>query len=120
MTLVLANIFQPLIDVFDQVILFFHDTVGLSWGLSIIALTVAVRLVLMPLTFKQFKSMARLQQLAPEVKELQEKYKDDKQRLHQEMMKFYRENQVNPLGSCLPLCFSCRSSSRCSTCCART
>ena len=57
----------------------------------------------MPLTFKQFQSMARLQQLAPQVKELQEKYKDDKQRLNQEMMKFYRENQVNPLGSCLPL-----------------
>ena len=57
----------------------------------------------MPLTIKQFKSMGRLQQLAPQVKELQEKYKDDKQRLQQEMMKFYRENQVNPLGSCLPL-----------------
>ncbi len=103
MTPVLGNIFQPLIDVFDQVILFFHDTVGLSWGMSIIALTVAVRTVLMPLTFKQFKSMGRLQQLAPEVKALQEKYKDDKQRLNQEMMKFYRENKVNPLGSCLPL-----------------
>jgi YidC/Oxa1 family membrane protein insertase len=103
MTPVLANIFQPLIDVFDHVIVFFHDTIGLSWGFSIIALTVAVRLVLMPLTFKQFKSMARLQELAPKVKELQEKYKDDKQRLNQEMMKFYRENQVNPLGSCLPL-----------------
>jgi YidC/Oxa1 family membrane protein insertase len=103
MTPVLANIFQPLIDIFDQVILFFHDSVGLSWGMSIIALTVAVRLVLMPLTFKQFKSMARLQELAPQVKELQEKYKDDRQRLNQEMMKFYRENQVNPLGSCLPL-----------------
>jgi YidC/Oxa1 family membrane protein insertase len=102
MTPVLANIFQPLIDVFDHVIVFFHD-VGLSWGLSIIALTVTVRLVLMPLTFKQFKSMARLQELAPKVKELQEKYKDDRQRLNQEMMKFYKENQVNPLGSCLPL-----------------
>ncbi len=103
MTPVLGNIFQPLIDVFDQVILFFHDTVGLGWGMSIIALTVAVRTVLMPLTFKQFKSMGRLQQLAPEMKALQEKYKDDKQRLNQEMMKFYRENKVNPLGSCLPL-----------------
>lgn len=103
MTPVLANIFQPLIDVFDQVILFFHDTVGLSWGMSIIALTVAVRTVLMPLTFKQFKSMARLQEFAPQIKALQEKYKDDKQRQSQEMMKFYKENQVNPFGSCLPL-----------------
>jgi YidC/Oxa1 family membrane protein insertase len=103
MTPVLANIFQPLIDIFDHVIVFFHDTIGLSWGMAIIALTVTVRLILMPLTVKQFKSMGRLQQLAPQVKELQEKYKDDKQRLNQEMMKFYRENQVNPLGSCLPL-----------------
>ena len=103
MTLVLANIFQPLIDVFDTVIQFFHDSVGLSWGMSIIALTVVVRTLLLPLTIKQFQSMARLQQLAPEMKALQEKYKEDKQRLQQETMKFYRENQVNPLGSCLPL-----------------
>ena len=98
MTFVLANIFQPLIDVFDSVIRFFHDSVGLSWGMSIIALTVAVRTLLLPLTIKQFKSMARLQQLAPEMKALQGKYKEDKQRLQQETMKFYRENQVNPLG----------------------
>ena len=57
----------------------------------------------MPLTLKQFKSMQALQRLAPEIKELQEKYKDDKQRLNQEMMKFYQENKVNPFGSCLPL-----------------
>ena len=62
-----------------------------------------MRTVLLPLTIKQFQSMARLQQLAPEMKALQVKYKDDKQRLQQETMKFYRENQVNPLGSCLPL-----------------
>ena len=103
MTPVTANIFQPLIDIFDHVMVFFHDTVGLSWGMSIIALTVAVRTVLLPLTIKQYKSMARLQQLAPEMKALQVKYKEDKQRLQQETMKFYRENQVNPLGSCLPL-----------------
>ena len=57
----------------------------------------------MPLTLKQFKSMQALQRLAPEIKKLQEKYKDDKQRLNQEMMKFYQENKVNPFGSCLPL-----------------
>jgi YidC/Oxa1 family membrane protein insertase len=103
MPFVLANIFQPLIDVFDSVIVFFHDTVGLGWGLSIIALTMAVRAVLVPLTLKQFKSMQAMQRLAPEIKELQQKYKDDKQRLNQEMMKFYQENKVNPFGSCLPL-----------------
>jgi YidC/Oxa1 family membrane protein insertase len=102
-TLPIANIFQPLIDVFDHVLVFFHDSVGLSWGFSIIALTVCVRAILIPLTLKQFKSMQSLQRLAPEIKELQAKYKDDKERLNQEMMKFYRENKVNPFGSCLPL-----------------
>jgi YidC/Oxa1 family membrane protein insertase len=64
---------------------------------------VCVRAVLVPLTLKQFKSMQGLQRLAPEIKKLQEKYKEDKQRLNQEMMKFYQENKVNPFGSCLPL-----------------
>jgi YidC/Oxa1 family membrane protein insertase len=99
----IANILQPLIDVFDSVLRFFHDSVGLSWGTSIIALTVAVRIVLLPLTLKQFRSMQALQTLAPEIKKLQEKYKEDRQRLNQEMMKFYQENKVNPFGSCLPL-----------------
>src|SRR3954451_7165483 len=98
-----ANILQPIIDVFDAVLVFFHDTVGLQWGMSIIALTVTVRALLIPLTLKQFKSMQSLQQLAPEIKQLQEKYKDDKQRLNQEMMRFYQENKVNPFGSSLPL-----------------
>jgi YidC/Oxa1 family membrane protein insertase len=102
-TLPLANIAQPLIDVFDSVLVFIHDTFGFGWGMSIIALTVVVRAVLIPLTLKQFKSMQALQRLAPEIKELQQKYKDDRQRLNQEMMKFYQENKVNPFGSCLPL-----------------
>ncbi len=66
-------------------------------------LTVAVRAVLVPLTFRQIKSMVRMQALAPQMKEIQAKYKQDKERQSQEMMKFYRENNVNPLGSCLPL-----------------
>jgi YidC/Oxa1 family membrane protein insertase len=101
--LVLANIYQPLIDVFDAVIRFFHDSVGLGWGLSIIFLTIVVRMVLIPLTLKQFKSMQAMQRLAPQIKAIQEKYKDDKQRQQQEMMAFYKEHQVNPFGSCLPL-----------------
>src|SRR5215211_9238933 len=96
-------VFKQLIEAFDAVIRFFHDTFGFGWGLSIIALTVCVRAVLVPLTLKQFRSMQSLQRLAPEIKRLQEKYKDDKQRLNQEMMKFYQENKVNPFGSCLPL-----------------
>ena len=98
-----ANIFQPLIDVFEAVLKFFHNDVGASWGWSIVLLTVSVRALLIPLTFKQFKSMQKLQLLAPELKAIQAKYKDDKQRQQQEVMKFYKENEVNPFASCLPL-----------------
>jgi len=99
----LANILQPLIDAFDAVLVFFHDSVGLSWGTSIIALTVAVRLLILPLAVRQFHSMQGLVKLAPEMKALQDKYKEDRQRLNQEMMKLYQEHKVNPFGSCLPL-----------------
>ena len=100
-----ANPLQPLIDVLEQVLLFFHDTIGVGWGLAIILLTITVRLVLLPLTLKQVTSMQRLQVLAPEMRAIQAKYREDKQRQQQEMMKFYRENRVNPLASCLPLLF---------------
>ena len=103
MLVLYANIFQPLIDVFEAVLTFFHDSVGLQWGVSIIALTVVVRAAILPLTLRQMKSMRRLQTLSPKIKELQAKYKGDKQRQNEEMMKFYKENQVNLLGSCLPL-----------------
>ena len=98
----IANIFQPLIDFFEQILLWFHD-LGLGWGWSIIAMTVVVRAALLPLTFKQFKSMQALASHAPEMKKLQDRYKHDKERLNQEMMKFYRENKINPFASCLPL-----------------
>lgn len=98
-----ANILQPLIDVANAVLKFFHDNAGLSWGMSIIALTVVTRAVLIPLTYKQLKGMRALQALQPQIKELQEKYKNDKQRMQQEMMRFYKENKVNPFASCLPL-----------------
>jgi YidC/Oxa1 family membrane protein insertase len=98
-----ANIFQPLIDVFEAVLKFFHNSIGVPWGFSIVLLTIAVRAALIPLTLKQIRSMVRMQQLQPQLKELQKKYKEDKQRQQQEMMKFYKENNVNPLGSCLPL-----------------
>jgi YidC/Oxa1 family membrane protein insertase len=98
-----ANIFQPLIDVFEAVLKFFHNSVGISWGWSIVLLTVVMRAILVPLTVKQFHSMQKMQRMQPQLKQLQAKYKDDKQRQQQEMMKFYKENQINPLGSCLPL-----------------
>jgi YidC/Oxa1 family membrane protein insertase len=100
---VYANVFQPLIDFFEAILVFFHDTGGLGWGTSIIALTVLVRVCLLPLTLKQYHSMQRLAQVQPEIKKLQEKYKGDKERLNQELMKFYRENKVNPFASCLPM-----------------
>ncbi|MGN6274534.1 MAG: YidC/Oxa1 family membrane protein insertase [Solirubrobacterales bacterium] len=98
-----ANILQPLIDIANAVLKFFHDNAGLSWGMSIIALTVVTRAILIPLTYKQLKGMRALQALQPQIKELQEKYKNDKQRMQQEMMRFYKENKVNPFASCLPL-----------------
>ncbi len=101
--LVLANILQPLIDAFDWVLVFLHDTFGVGWGVSIILLTVLVRMLLLPLAIKQFRSMQSLARHQPELKRLQEKYKGDKDRMNQEMMKFYRENKINPLASCLPL-----------------
>jgi YidC/Oxa1 family membrane protein insertase len=98
-----SNPLQPLIDVFESIIKFFHDTVGLEWGWAIVVLTIVVRAALLPLTLKQFKSMQAMASHAPEMKKLQERYKDDKERLNQEMMKFYRENKINPLASCLPM-----------------
>ena len=103
MLLLTANIFQPLIDVFEAVLKFFHNNVGISWGWSIVLLTVVIRALLVPLTVKQFHSMQKMQKMQPQLKALQNKYKDDKQRQQQELMKFYKENQINPLGSCLPL-----------------
>jgi YidC/Oxa1 family membrane protein insertase len=98
-----ANVLQPLIDVANSVLKFFHDNVGLSWGLSIVALTVCTRALLIPLTYKQLKGMRAMQALQPQIKELQAKYKNDKQRMQQEMMRFYKENKVNPFASCIPL-----------------
>jgi YidC/Oxa1 family membrane protein insertase len=101
--MVLANIFQPLIDIFGPVLVFFHSIIGGSWGWSIIALTVVVRALLLPLAFKQMHSMQKLQQVAPQMKAIQAKHKDDKQRQQQEIMKFYKENDINPFASFLPL-----------------
>jgi YidC/Oxa1 family membrane protein insertase len=98
-----ANILQPLIDAAEAVILFLHDDAGLTWGLAIVGLTFITRIVILPLSLKQIRSMRHLQQHAPELKAIQERYKDDKERLQREMMKFYRENEINPLASCWPL-----------------
>src|SRR3954454_10039243 len=103
MTVFAANPLQPLIEFFEAILKFFHDNVGLSWGMAIVLLTLLVRVCLLPLTLKQFKSMQSMARHQPEMKKLQAKYKNDKDRLNQELMKFYRENKINPLASCLPL-----------------
>ncbi len=99
----LANILQPLIDVAHTILRFFHDSAGLSWGFSIIALTVVVRLAILPLTFKQVRAMQVMQQHMPELKKIQERYKEDAKRKQEETMNYYREHGVNPFASCLPL-----------------
>ena len=101
---VIQDAFSPLITLFEHIMVFIHDNlVGGSWGLAIVGLTVLIRAVLVPLTFRQLKSMQEMQRLAPQINALKEKYKEDKQRQQQELMKFYQENKINPLASCLPL-----------------
>jgi YidC/Oxa1 family membrane protein insertase len=102
----IANVLQPLIDACQWILEFWHDLIGDfpgSWGWSIILLTITVRLAILPLTFKGVKGMQRLQVLQPRIKEIQERYKDDKQRMNQEVMAFYQREKVNPLSSCMPL-----------------
>ena len=89
-------------EALGTVLAFFYSIIPNS-GVAIILLTVAVRLVLFPLTAKQAKSMLAMQRVQPEIKKLQAKYKNDRQKLNEEMMKFYKENEINPLGGCLPL-----------------
>ena len=97
-----GSVLDPLYTALGWVMALLYSVIP-SYGIAIILLTVAVRLVLYPLTVKQTKSMQAMQRLQPEIKRLQAKYKNDKQKLNEEMMKFYKENKVNPLSGCLPL-----------------
>jgi YidC/Oxa1 family membrane protein insertase len=76
---------------------------GWSWGLSIVILVMAIRLLLVPLFVKQIHAQRKMSEHAPHLQELRKKYKGDKQRLQEETMKFYKENGVNPLAGCLPM-----------------
>jgi len=98
----LANFLQPIIDGSEAILKFWHGVTG-SWGMAIILLTFTIRLAILPLTFSSVKSMQKMQVLQPEIKKLQARFKDDKQRLQQETMAFYKERKVNPFASCLPL-----------------
>jgi YidC/Oxa1 family membrane protein insertase len=98
-----SNPLHPLETILRTVLDWLHTTVGLPWAWSVVVLTVLVRILLVPLVIKQIHSMQTLQKHAPEMKAIQQKYKHDKQKQQEELMKFYRENRVNPAASCLPI-----------------
>ena len=101
--ILVVNPLRPIEDLLTNLLEWFHGTVGLSWAWSIVALVVLVRIVLVPVTVRQIHSMQNLQAHAPEMKEIQQRWKHDKQRQNEELMKFYRENKINPASSCLPI-----------------
>ncbi len=103
--MILAGVLAPLEDVLRWLLEHLHDPIGLSWGWSIIGLTVIVRVLLVPLMVRQIHSMQSMQSHLPEMKAIQQKYKGDRQRLNEELMKFYKENSINPAASCLPIVF---------------
>src|SRR3954465_15258731 len=100
-----ANILSPVENLFNTVITWLHDDVGLSWGLGIVIITWLSRLVVLPFTLRSMHGMREMQALQPYLKEIQEKYKDDRQRMQREQMALFQEHGVNPLSACLPLVF---------------
>ncbi len=100
---ILFSILSPLENAVRWLLERFHYDVGVTWAWAIVGTTLVVRILLVPLTVRQIHSMQALQRHAPEMKEIQRKYKGDRQRMNEEMMKFYRENKINPAASCLPL-----------------
>src|ERR1700704_4732655 len=95
---VALSLFEP----FAKILEFFYK-LWPSYGGAIALFTLAIMLVLTPLTLKGTRSMMVLQALQPEMKKIQSQYKDDRQKLNEELLKFYKENNINPLGGCLPL-----------------
>src|SRR3954453_4866254 len=100
--LAFTNPIHPLETVLKSILTFFHAH-GLSWAWSIVALTIVVRIVLVPLVVRQIHSMQNLQAHGPQMREIQKRYKGDRQKMNEELMKFYKENNINPASSCLPL-----------------
>jgi YidC/Oxa1 family membrane protein insertase len=106
-----VSILNPLYDAIAWIIMriqavlatAFGPSSGVTWALSIVLLVVLLRLVMLPLFVKQVRSQQRMQQHMPQLQELRKKYKNDKQKLNEETMKYYKENGVNPLSGCLPL-----------------
>jgi YidC/Oxa1 family membrane protein insertase len=102
MILAAGSPFDPIYNFFGAILAFFYGIIP-NLGVAIILLTVLVMLVLFPLTAKQAKAMMHMQRAQPEIKKLQAKYKHDRQKLNEEVMKFYQANKINPLAGCLPL-----------------
>ncbi len=98
----MADLWNALLDGMGSVLAFFYSGIP-SYGVAIIGLTVLVRLVLFPLTAKQARSQMKMTQAAPEIKKIQAQYKDDRQKQNEEVMKYYKENKINPVAGCLPL-----------------
>ena len=94
--------FEAFFKAFASVLAFFYDATG-NYAVAIILLTLVVMIIVTPLTLKGTRSMMVMQQLQPEMKKIQTRYKDDRQKLNEELLKFYKENSINPLGGCLPL-----------------
>ena len=103
--MILGGILTPLENVMTDVLTWLHSSAGLPWARSIVALTVIVRILLVPVAIKQIHSMQGLQIHAPEMKAIQQRYKSDRQKQSEELMKFYKENKINPYASCLPIVF---------------
>jgi YidC/Oxa1 family membrane protein insertase len=97
-----GSLWNSLVDGMGAILAFLYSVLP-NYGFAIIGLTVLVRLALFPLTAKQARSMQKMQLIQPELKKLQAQYKNDRQKLNEEIMKFYKENQVNPMAGCLPL-----------------
>ena len=103
--MIVGGLLAPLENVLTEVLTWLHDSVGLTWAWSIVALTVIVRMLLVPVAVRQIHSMQSLQIHAPEMKKIQQQYKADRQKQSEELMKFYKENKINPYASCLPIVF---------------
>lgn len=103
MSLPVAGVFDPLIDLFEAGIAFFHDDLGFGWGVSIVCFTFVLRLLILPLSIRGIQKMRALQELQPYMKQIQEQFADDRERQQREMMKLFQERGVNPLASCFPL-----------------
>jgi YidC/Oxa1 family membrane protein insertase len=97
------GLLEPIEAPLQSLLEWIHESLGVTWAWSIVILTCIVRIAMIPLTVKQQQSMRAMQALQPEIKKLQAKHKGDRQKLNQEMMAFYKENKVNPFGSCIPL-----------------